>query len=226
MRSDGLTAPRGARLRRDDPAELKQVIPSFVARLDRPSVAAASGSTTCVTGARPRTRSSPGSASTGRFREWPHRELVHVDGSENEIETSSSAISTCDRRRSSRASSRAGRSTGRPRHTATSAARTSTCRGSAPTRRRSSPKTPDCPSPSRSQQSRPTEARRGSAACFFAHSHHECESSRPSDSGSVQPGSIPCVRAECDPLAGDAGSAALRPTCHSPREWMRRVTPW
>ena len=59
------------------------------------------------------------------------------------------------RRRSSRRSTCAGRSTGRPRRTATSAGRTSTCRGSAPTRPRCSPPTPA----SRHRNSPPPRAR-------------------------------------------------------------------
>ena len=55
------------------------------------------------------------------------------------------------RRRSSRRSTCAGRSTARPRPTGTSAGRTSTCRGSGPTRRRRSPPTPACPSRRRSR---------------------------------------------------------------------------
>ena len=58
---------------------------------------------------------------------------------------SSSATSTCARRRSSRRSTCAGRSTARPRRTATSAGRTSTCRGSGPTRRPCWPPTPGLP---------------------------------------------------------------------------------
>ena len=60
---------------------------------------------------------------------------------------SSSATSTCDRPRSSRRSTCAGRSTARPRRTATSVGRTWTCPGNGPTRRRCSPPTRACPSP-------------------------------------------------------------------------------
>ena len=61
---------------------------------------------------------------------------------------SSSAISTCGPRRSSRRSTCAGRSTGRPLRTATSADPTWTCRGSGPTRPPCSPPKPGSRSPS------------------------------------------------------------------------------
>src|SRR6185436_17406455 len=57
-------------------------------------------------------------------------------------------------RRSSRRSTCAARSTARPRRTGTSAGRTSTCRGSGPTRHRRSPPTPACPSRRRSRSDR------------------------------------------------------------------------
>ena len=66
---------------------------------------------------------------------------------------SSSATSTCARRRSSPRSTCAGRSTARPRRTATSAGRTSTCPGSGPTRPSCSPPRPGLPEPRRCRRS-------------------------------------------------------------------------
>ena len=88
---------------------------------------------------------------------------------------SSSATSTCGRRRSSPRSTCAGRSTARPPRTATSAGRTWTCRGSGPTRRRCSRPRRACPSPSRRP---PPGSRRGPTRRPWP--------SRPADAGSAQ----------------------------------------
>ena len=73
---------------------------------------------------------------------------------------SSSATSTCARRRSSRRSTCAGRSTARPRRTATSAGPTSTCRGSGPTRPPCWPPRPGLPGARSSPPDRAAPSRR------------------------------------------------------------------